>query len=625
MDLSLLLSSAFRKCLVSYTSLKQVFGYIFSCPVILTNFWNVAWHDFPVRYTIGISFHFKVICHHISGIDPGALRTVINYIYTHDKTLFTEDNMAEVMQLADFLQCKAIIDLCLDIIWKTPTVETVPLYVRYSTPASKQMVFYEGEYVSGPRIYLKNHYIDIIHHPDFVGNTVDAEDLSIFIDPIFPIKKEWHILIFQVIVRWLKFSESRKVHADQLLRKVCYGYIRETDIRDLVLPSMIEFPRCKDLISLLRSYTEKPYEQPFLVSKFMSVEERMCDEKFLRQAFHVFGMHDSRIDTDMMGFCLDLSGNSFIDWRYVSKSKVMEPRGDVIGNYAFVVGGYIKDPESGIKIPSDRCIRFNMTTGEDAGLAPLPQASFWNAAVIHQQEHQLWVLGGVVKRGHKCQLSASVQIYDIKTNKWKSGPSLPEPLSQLAACYSKLPVGIFISGGITQNVDEHGKPVKSNFRVVRSAIYFISSDTEDWEQMGSLQIPRYGHAMYMNVIHDPSVLYVIGGKNLQAQYVENAECISEKVNGCFKIPGLQGSISFHDKELISITDTPGVMQIRSLPKDLYSDNILLDQRMTPMSLKDTLILSNKREIDVESKDPMLMKTNLPSVVDVNHYMQLYGN
>ena len=43
------------------------------------------------------------------GIDPYALRTVIKYIYTHDKTLFTEDNMAEVMQLADFLQCTLII------------------------------------------------------------------------------------------------------------------------------------------------------------------------------------------------------------------------------------------------------------------------------------------------------------------------------------------------------------------------------------------------------------------------------------------------------------------------------------------------------------------------------------
>ncbi len=563
---------------------------------------------------------FKLICHRISGIDPDALRTVIKYIYTHDKTLFTEDNMAKVMQLADFLQCQPIIELCLDIIWKTPTVETVPLYVRYSTPASKFMVFYEGDHVSGPQGYLRNHYIDIIHHPDFVGNIIDAEDLEVFIDPAFPIKKDWHILIFQVIVRWLKFSESRKVHANQLLRKVCYGHIKIADIRGQVLPYMNEFLGCEDLVSLLRSYTEKRFEQPFIVTNFMSLADRKCNEEFLRPVFHVFGMHDARIDSDMMGFCLNLPSNSFTCWPYISKSKVLEPRGDVIGNYAFVVGGYTKDPKSEIKIPSDHCIRLNMETVEVAGLAPLPQATFWNAVVIHQRQHQLWVLGGVVRRGDECQLSDSVQIYDIKTNKWKLGPSLPEPLSQLAACYSKSPVGIFISGGITQNVDEHRKPVKSNFRVVRSAIYFISSDTEDWEQMGSLQIPRYSHAMYVDVAKDPTVLYVIGGKNLQAQYVESAEYISEKVNGSFKIPGLRGSVTFHGGELLSITETPRLMQIGCLPKWPCSDNIILDQRMTPMSLKHTLIVSNTQEIDLGSENPMVMKTHLPKVLQItcNH-------
>ena len=44
-------SSAFRKCMVSYTSLKQLFGYISAVSHNFIKFWNITWYVFPLRYS----------------------------------------------------------------------------------------------------------------------------------------------------------------------------------------------------------------------------------------------------------------------------------------------------------------------------------------------------------------------------------------------------------------------------------------------------------------------------------------------------------------------------------------------------------------------------------------------
>ncbi len=515
---------------------------------------------------------------------------MIKYIYTHDRSLITDENISEVMIVADFLQCTTIISLCLRHIVDNPTNGTIPLYARYCKPAMKQVLFYNLGLDSSPAVYLRNNYIDIIHHPDFIRNIIDVDDLEYFINPAFPLKREWNVLIFQVLLRWLKFSESREIHASKLLRKVPYGHMKVTDIRQDVLPHLAELSGCEDLFQLLKNYVEKTFEQPLICANFSSIENRKCDKRYVRPVLHVFGMNDPNVSTDMMSFCLkrERMAEGHLQytmnyWSSYSELGVLEPKGDVLGHYAFIVGGYTQDFESEIKIPSALSKRYNMDTGEFLDLAPLPQASFWNAAVIHQRDHQMWILGGVVKKGDNYQLSQCVQIYDIKTNTWEKGPSLPEPLSQLAACYSShYPAGIYVSGGITQSLDEHGNQVRSKFRMVRSSIYFISSDARDWEIIGRLSVPRYGHVMYADGSKFGRTLYAIGGKDLNAAYVQAAEYLSDAVDRCFKVPGLRGSLTILPGELYAFSestdedDEDGVLQIGSLmkPKFAWSNGYL---------------------------------------------------
>ncbi len=526
--------------------------------------------------------------------------------------------MSEVLIVADFLQCTEIRRLCVRHILDNPTTGTFPLHIRYCEPAVKQEVFYgialhASLGFPAPAFYLRNHYLDIILHLDFVRNIIDVDDLEYFINPAFPLKREWHVPIFQVIVKWLEFSESRKMYASELLRKVSYELMTTQDIREKVLPFISDFPGCEDLVEQLHGFVNNVFEQPFLTGSLPFVGGRKCDQKFIRPVLHAFGMPGSIGNKTAKAFCLKTEIKegqkryTLSHWPMNCDLGVLQPKGDVIGHYAFIVGGYTENGEtiySGFtpKTPSAICKRYNMKTGEMLDLAPLPQASSWNAAVIHQKEHQMWVLGGLVKGEQYLHLSQSVYIYDIKTNQWKEGPSLPEPMFELAACYSpKSPEGIVISGGIVDRFEEPGG------RMVQSAIYYISPKSEAWEKLETLRMPTYGHTMCVHASKEASTLYVIGGINDRNERVGTVEIFSDSEYRQFELTGLQGSIAVHDGDFYAFSDVTdeddegegiSVIQMGSL-KEVASDPSF-NSRMIPFCPQKSLILSCTQEVDMDS-------------------------
>ncbi len=548
------------------------------------------------------------------GVDPGALQTVIKYIYTHDETLFTENNMAEVMQLADFLQCKPIIDLCLETIIRNPGVETLPLYVKYSQPTKKGLP-YEVR-----KSFIPDHFLEMIHHPKFVTNITDVEDLKVIFDAILPftLSHECHILTFEVLVRWLKFSENREIHASELLKKVQFDLISQADITNLVLPHMTELPDCGDLIDNLTRYIENPFEQPF---------QAVGDKKFRRDpVIHAFGVQDAEVQSNVMAFNLSYDIRMVSYWPLSSNLGILEPKGDCIEHYAFIVGGYRLDPENESKIPSASFTRYNMLTGEMLSLKDLPEPSFQSAVVYLEKACQLWVIGGVIKKGETYQVTDAVHIYDVKSNEWNKGPSLPEPLSQLAVCHGSAAFdGIFISGGITFNE-------KSNacvrIRVVRKTIYMIIKDTGHWTEFATLAKGRYGHTMYVRDSdfegkREPE-LYVIGGKSAelpQGQNMNEVEAFSlhsdrkiadegpnmiKKLGNCFGQFTIDSESYLFSECFDSGTETVinhwsdyGTSAYN--PYHGFNGFTGVRQRKLPFSLKGALILPCWQKFDLKSK------------------------
>ncbi len=572
------------------------------------------------------------ICFANLGVDPGALQTIIKYIYTHDETLFTEDIMAEVMQLADFLQCKPIIDLCLETIIRNPGVETLPLYVKYSQPTKKWLP-YEVR-----KSFIPDHFLEMIHHPNFTTNISDIEDLKVILDAILPLicNSEYHILVFQVLVLWLAFSKNRKVHASEILKKIQYDLITQEDITNVVLPRLTELPDCGHLIDFLRRYIENPFEQPF-----MSVG----NQRFRKDpVIHAFGVQDDVINlkSDVMAFNLNYVNYIVNYWPLCSKFPlgILEPKGDCIEHYAFIVGGYTQEEGSETKIPSDSFIRYNMLTQEILTLKDLPEPTFSSAVVFHEKACQLWVIGGVVKKAETYQLTEEVHIYDVKTNEWKKGPSLPEPLSQLAVCNGSDAFDrIFISGGVTMKMDGC-----AHNRVVRKTVYMIAKDASHWTELATLDRARYGHTMY---IRDsdfegkrPPELYVIGGKSpdvLQEQNINGAIITDNRTIEAFSLHNPSRAINLEAEEVLGNCfghfSLDGESYLFSECFGSESETVVnnwcdyggnnspftgftgLCQRKLPFSLKGALILPCWQKFDLKSnsKGPDVETSFLPSL------------
>ena len=78
-------------------------------------------------------------------------------------------------------------------------------------------------------------------------------------------------------------------------------------------------------------------------------------------------------------------------------------------------------------------------------MAPMPQAALVSAAVYYPPTSKIYVFGG---SDRDLQLTFDVtQIYDIATNTWSAGQTMPGPRSQLASGYNPADGKIYLNGG----------------------------------------------------------------------------------------------------------------------------------------------------------------------------------
>lgn len=111
-------------------------------------------------------------------------------------------------------------------------------------------------------------------------------------------------------------------------------------------------------------------------------------------------------------------------------------------------------------------------------VAQLPVALQAHSAAVYHDE--IWVFGGRVR---SLERQRRVWIYNVDDNRWRAGPSLPEPMDTLATSVN--------GDRIYAVVDEE---------------YFIY-DGKKWNVGPTLQVPRHALAVY--IIDD--TLYAVGG------------------------------------------------------------------------------------------------------------------
>ena len=93
----------------------------------------------------------------------------------------------------------------------------------------------------------------------------------------------------------------------------------------------------------------------------------------------------------------------------------------------------------------DNVYRYDPVANTWSSLAPMPQRAIVSAAVYYPPTNKIYVFGG---SDRDLQVVFDLtQIYDIATNSWSMGPTMPAPRSQMAHGYNPANGKIYLNGG----------------------------------------------------------------------------------------------------------------------------------------------------------------------------------
>ena len=162
------------------------------------------------------------------------------------------------------------------------------------------------------------------------------------------------------------------------------------------------------------------------------------------------------------------------------------------GTYAYSIGGYSYSTGGDIT----QTVRYDPDANTWIGLAPVPKKVTMASAVYAPINHKLYVFGGEIAATG--QIYSSTLIYDIGSNSWTIGASLPAVRSLMSSGYYN--GKIYLVGGYST-----GSVVSSHAQTWE---YDVVADT--WMTKTSMTEPLGGAASAVVNGH----LYVIGGRDI---------------------------------------------------------------------------------------------------------------
>ena len=105
------------------------------------------------------------------------------------------------------------------------------------------------------------------------------------------------------------------------------------------------------------------------------------------------------------------------------------------GTYVYAFGGY-HFPEN-IGSTLDTVYRYTPSTDTWTTLAPMPQPSLIATAVYYPATNKIYVFGGATRTPDPIINYDTTLIYDIATNAWSSGATMPDPRYQMSGATTR--------------------------------------------------------------------------------------------------------------------------------------------------------------------------------------------
>ncbi len=126
------------------------------------------------------------------------------------------------------------------------------------------------------------------------------------------------------------------------------------------------------------------------------------------------------------------------------------------GTFVYVFGGYHFPAAVGSTL--NTVYRYNIATNTWTTLsttAPMPQAALVPSAVYYPPTNKIYVFGGSTRTPDPIVIYDVTRIYDIATNTWTMGATMPGPRSQMASGYNPANGKIYLNGGYSARRHRH--------------------------------------------------------------------------------------------------------------------------------------------------------------------------
>src|SRR5262245_40701074 len=125
------------------------------------------------------------------------------------------------------------------------------------------------------------------------------------------------------------------------------------------------------------------------------------------------------------------------------------------GTNVYVFGGYHFPAAPGSTL--NTVYRYNVAANTWTTLstsAPMPNAALVASAVYYPPTNKIYVFGGSTRTPDPVLVYDVTRIYDIATNTWTMGPTMPAPRSQMGSGYNPTNGRIYLQGGFeTSTID----------------------------------------------------------------------------------------------------------------------------------------------------------------------------
>jgi N-acetylneuraminic acid mutarotase len=146
-------------------------------------------------------------------------------------------------------------------------------------------------------------------------------------------------------------------------------------------------------------------------------------------------------------------GASWVDVATLPQT-VFGPATTSDGTYVYAFGGY-HFPEA-VGSTLDTVYRYDPAANTWSTLAPMPHVALLASAVYYPPTNKIYVFGGANRTPDPIVDYDTTLIYDIASNTWSTGATMPGPRSQMGSGYDSANGKIYLNGGYSDSTQGIG-------------------------------------------------------------------------------------------------------------------------------------------------------------------------